>query len=285
MSGSSNFGVLEKNHLQAVAFYKHSYSDAFYKGDSIVDFKYLINGYFDYSGLNLSYGFTKKFTAQADLGYYINKTQNYYPDLPIPVHQLVGHGLADLSLLFKYNLFNSRDSVLSLTVSGGGKLPTGSYQEYTKEKVKLPRDVQSGTGAYSAIGGLDIKIVLAKKIPLLVSSKAEWNSLNPENYQYGLSVTSSMATSIKIYKHFSFFLMVKNENRKHDFDAVVNQEIASSGYFKLIAMPGFTCSFKNEWETGVYADLPVYQKYNGTQFGNKYAVSASVSKQFKLKKG
>jgi hypothetical protein len=117
---------------------------------------------------------------------------------------------------------------------------------------------------------------------LLISAKAEWNTVNPEEYQYGISNTNSLATSIKIYRTISFFMMVKNENRGKDF--YFGKEISSSGYAKIIAMPGIIAELKNEWELGVYADLPAYQKYSGTQFGNKYAVSISLTKQFELHK-
>src|ERR1700757_896814 len=104
----------------AFTFYKHNYSDQFYKGDASYDLKYYRNIFFDFTGINLSYGITSKLTVQGDVGYFVNKTQNYYPIGGVTLPSLIGNGLGDAGLYFKYNFYNS--SIWNFTIGAGGKI-------------------------------------------------------------------------------------------------------------------------------------------------------------------
>ena len=284
MSGTKSFGVNEKNHLSIMAFYSHSYADKYFTGDSRSDFLGLANSHFDYSSIDIAYGITSKFTVEIQAGYYLNKTQNYDPTLPLPYFQLQGHGLADPSFLLKYNLFTSQDSVWSCTFIGGAKFPIGTYQEYSNN-VLLTQDVQSGTGAYAGIAGLTIMAKPFrnhKNFRIIFNRKETSEGTNPLGYKYGFATTNSISSSFKLFKQCSFLLMVQNENRMRDY--LNGSIIDASGFIKVAAIPAIVTGLGKEWEFGAYFNYPFYQKYNGTQFGNSYSISATLSKVFGLRK-
>ncbi len=223
------------------------------------------------------------------MGYYMNKTQNYNPALPLPYFKIAGHGATDLTLLGKYNITSS-DSVWSIIFSGGIKLPTGTFNEYTND-VLLPIDVQSGTGAFAGVGGITVMIKPCKNknFRLILNRKEVTEGAVPngyhKGYKYGLASSNSIATSFKLFRGYSFLMMVQNENRARDYDSERNPpEIDYSGFIKVSAIPGIIHEFKNDWSLGIYFDYPFYQKYNGIQFGNKYAASATLTKTFGLHK-
>ena len=278
--GTANFGVLEKGDLLVFSFFKRNYSDKYYQGDHPTNFSYLINDYADYAGLNLSYGITDKLTVQISSGYFTAKVENF--DLPvIGQQQFSAQGLADGEIYLKYNFFNSKNKVFSFTASGGARLPTGQYKQ-VNGTVQLPRDVQPGSGAYSGILILyaQIKPFKNKDRSFLLNSRTDFNGVNSEGFQYGAANTNSLGYLIKIDKAFSLIAMVRNENK--DCDYIHNKGMFSSSSFRFFASPGIALSLKNNLSFSLYGDVPVYQKYAGTQLASKYAFSFAVSKVFEF---
>ena len=77
-SGASQYvGILNKNHLRIiVTFGRHNFLDTYYQGSHIsTDPSLLQKSFYNYSGLTLSFGITKRVTLESDNGYFINKTQ------------------------------------------------------------------------------------------------------------------------------------------------------------------------------------------------------------------
>ncbi len=280
--GTANFGVLEKGDLLLFSFFKRDYSDKYYQGNKPVAFSYLNNDYSDYSGLSLSYGFTDKFTMQASFGYYINKIENF----TIPIigqQQLVGNGFSDIELYAKYNIFKSKNDLLSFTLSGGVKLPTGPYK-LSVDNVELTRDVQPGTGAYSGMFTFYamLKPFKNKKKSIMFNSRTDYNCVNPQGYQYGITNTNTLSSAFKIYKDLSFIAMVRNENK--DCDKVNGVGLFSSCSSRVFVTPGVGIYLGHDLNFSLYGDFPVYQYYSGIQLAAKYAFSIAVSKVFELHK-
>ncbi|MBS1646933.1 MAG: hypothetical protein JST67_06295 [Bacteroidetes bacterium] len=281
--GTTTFGVLEKGDLMAFGFFKRNYSDTYFEGDKRTHFNYLSNDFSDYSGINVSYGVTNKFTVQASLGYYINKIENF--NIPIiGQQQLSANGLADAEIYAKYNVFQAKSGVFSLTLSGGAKLPTGKYN-MSVNNVELTRDVQPGAGAYSGVLMAFMMLKPFKKKPnlfILFNTRVDFNGVNPQGYQYGTGNTNTLSTTIKIYKQLSFIAMFRNEN--HDFDKVNNLRLYSSSSIAVFATPGVSINLGHDISFACYADLPMYQYYHGIQLAAKYAYSFAISKIFELHK-
>jgi hypothetical protein len=280
--GTANFGVLEKGDLLAFSFFKRNFSDHFYQGDRPTDFSYLTNDYADFAGINLSYGITNRLTIQASLGYFTAKVENF--DVPVlGQQQIFARGLSDLEAYLKYNIFNSKKDILSLTLSGGAKLPTGPYNLRVDE-VQLTRDVQPGTGAYSGIFIFYtmIKPFKNKRYSIMLNSRTDFNTANSQGYQYGTSNTNTISSVIKLYKELSLILMFRNENR--DCDRINTVRLFSSSSTRLFASPGISLNMPHSFVFSVYGDFPVYQYYAGTQLASKYAYSFSLAKVFELHK-
>jgi hypothetical protein len=300
MPGTVNFGVMEKHHLQAFSFYKHNYSDRFFRGDAPYTYRYYRNIYFDYTGVSLSYGITRSLTAQLDAGYFLNKTQNYY----FNNYQLSGRGLADAGLYLRYNIYNGRS--LNVTIGGGGKIPTGQFNQ-TIAGVRLPMEVQSGTGAYEGVALLNcmIKPFRDKNKALLLNSRVQYSGINPSGYQFGFSNSNTLSYTVKLTKKILFLAMVRNEWKACDYyysSLVANGEPsarfewfssrnftskrqqANTGSYRFFACPALGYNFGKKWNLTVYGDFPLYQYYNGIQFSARYAFSVSLSKVFDLHK-
>lgn len=278
--GTANFGVLEKGDLLLFSFFKRDYSDKYYRGDKPVPFSYLNNDFSDYSGLSLSYGITDKFTVQASFGYYINKIENF--NIPvIGQQQLVGRGFSDMELYAKYNIFHSKNDVLSLTLSGGARLPTGPYK-LGVDNVELTRDVQPGTGAYSGMFTFYamLKPFKNKKKSIMFNSRTDYNGVNPQGYQYGVTNTNTLSSAFKLYKDISFIAMVRNENK--DRDKVNGVGLFSSCSSRVFVTPGVGVYLGHDLNFSLYGDFPVYQYYGGIQLAAKYAFSIAVTKVFEL---
>lgn len=280
--GTANFGVLEKGDLLIFSFFKRNYSDQYFQGDKPKGFSYLTNDYADYAGSNLSYGITNKLTVQASLGYFIAKIENF--DIPvIGQQQIATHGLSDLETLVKYNIYNSKNKLLSINLSGGAKIPTGPYN-LQRNHVQLTRDVQPGTGAYSGmfIFYATIKPFKNKQYSIMLNSRIDYNGANSQGYQYGVANTSTISSVFKLFRELSLIVMFRNEN--HDCDKINNERMFSSSSTRLFASPGISVKLAHEMMFSVYGDFPVYQNYAGTQLASKYAYSFSLSKLFELHK-
>ncbi|MGZ3930785.1 MAG: hypothetical protein ACXVP0_05310, partial [Bacteroidia bacterium] len=280
--GTANFGVLEKGDLLFFSFFKRNYSDKYYQGDRPTNFSYLINDYADYAGVNFSYGITDRLTTQVSLGYFTAKVENF--DVPlIGQQQIYAQGLADPEVFLKYNFFNSKNKVFSLTGSAGARLPAGPYKLSTGN-VQLPRDVQPGTGACSGIFILyaQLKPFKNKSFSFLLNSRTDYNGSNSQGFRYGTANTNSIGSVIPLNKEFSLIVMVRNENK--DCDRIHNVGMFSSASYRFFASPGISLNLKKSLSFSFYGDIPVYQNYAGTQLASKYALSISVSKVFEFHK-
>ncbi|HWY37481.1 MAG TPA: hypothetical protein VNY73_02910 [Bacteroidia bacterium] len=280
--GTANFGVLEKGDLMVFSFFKRNYSDKYFEGDKPVNFNYLTNDFSDYSGISLSYGITSKLTVQGSLGYFINKTENFN----VPVlgqQQLTGSGLADAELYAKYNVFQSKNDVLSITLSAGAKMPTGPYNLKVND-VQLTRDVQPGTGAYAGVFTFYamLKPFKNKQQSIMFNSRTDYNGVNPQGYRYGTSNTNTISTAIKLYKEISVIVMVRNEN--HDCDKVNGVNLFSSCSARLFFAPGISINMGHDLSFSAYGDLPIYQYYSGIQLASRYAYSFALVKVFEVHK-
>lgn len=279
MTTGDGSGLLEKKHLEVMSFYKHSYSDKYLRGKEEYQFGTaglaLKNSYFDFMGLNIGYGITDHLMIEVQGGYFGNKTQNFANGA-----WLVGNGLSDISATLKMSVYRSKDTTVTIVASGGMKIPTGSYNDYTPEGIKLSRDVQSGTGSYAGTIGFSAGIRILKKHKINLSSEFDYIGINPEEYQPGYGNTNYISTFIKLFDGCSLMAMIKNENRTHDYYYDLIQK--STGYVKVTALPGLSYEFPREWMVSVIGDLPLYQYFNGLQFASQYAFSVSLKKTFEL---
>lgn len=267
---------LSKKNLQFVAGYKYGTSSQYYSGSEKVDIEFVNKAYFNYLTLQFIYGLTDRITLQADLGYFLNKTETYLKE---GWDTSNGFGLGDASFTFKYLAYNNFKKHIQIVPAIGITFPIGVFDQEVNH-VKLPITVQPSSGSFK----YQLSLFVSKgtnngKFNFTIFGMYEYAQLiNSENfyYKYGNQYLFSFLTSYKIGKKFSVALEARSENRVR---ALRNddQVVESSGFNIVYLVPHFSWAFYNNWFLALNADLPVYKYYNGIQLSNTYSVSVRLS--------
>lgn len=278
-SGASTFvGLLSKNTIRVIAFYRNSYSDTYYEGSGKSRNEGLVkNSSFNYVGLSLGYGIFKRLTAEYEMGYFISKIQNYNLT---PAFQQKGYGLANGSFTLKYGVWVKPLQNIELTVGAGFKFPFTTESQYA-DNVKLPRDIQPSTGAF----GFTSQIFFSKGFPAIslrvfTVNKYEIYAANPDHYSYGNLLMNSLFISKKIFKNFYGILQFRSDYRLHDNYS--KGIVPDSGSEVVFVSPHLSYSIIGKWHVDVLADFPVYKNYTGKQLSPKYSLAISLTRDFNL---
>ncbi|MEI6884826.1 MAG: hypothetical protein WCO02_10085 [Bacteroidota bacterium] len=276
-------GVLAKNNLRVVTYFRNSYSNTYYQGDSKTDENVPLKfSYYNFAGLALSYGITKRLTVEVDFGYFFNKTQEFkYID-----YKETGYGFTNGGVGVKYGIFIKPSRQIELTAGAGFRYPfTTKPQEI--DGVQLARDVQPSTNAFA----VNCMLFFNKGWPsvgirLFTLNRFEYNFADKQKYQYGSVLLNSVFFSKKIIPYFFGILQVRGEYRMHDNDYNDIYDGSStrpnSGNYILILSPQLSYSIAGKWNVSVLYDIPVYKFYNGKQLTPKYSFAVSVSHDFDL---
>ncbi len=288
--------VLEKNMGWFNLTYKGGYSDTYFGGVpggfrtiSLDDGTGFIpatkNANYNFTGINFRLGVTDKITLESDLGYFINKTQNYVEGL-IPTQQK-GFGLTDFNLNFKARIF--KKNAFEITPSFGLKTPTSNKKQFDNNGIRIPLDLQSTNGAYA----LRVALLLYKGFPekhlhFFLEGRAEFPRLakvDNFNYQYGRFYAIYWFSTWSFTTHWTAIVQFRNEFRTNDVQyANPPRQIYSTGSNKLFMVPQLNYSLNKGWDISLFADLPLYQYYNGKQIATKFAAGMQVAKTLNFKK-
>ncbi len=282
VGGSNNLLVQEKNSLRVISFYRYNYGNQYFDGSEHSDFNLIKSASYNYIGNIIGYGLSNKITLETELGYYINKTQNYNLD---PEYTLRGSGFSSALLSAKYGLIKNDNKRFFISSSLGARIPF-STKPISRDGVELPVEMQPTIGAF----GMVIQMFMVKEKPLtgsryFLTSRLELNSKNKQEYKLGTSIFTSLFYS----KHLMFpwikgdwtiILQVRNEIRNRDKTITGWKE--SSGSTLLYISPQVNHFIKEKWNVSLMVDLPVYQHFNGTQLATKYGFSLNLSRDFIL---
>jgi hypothetical protein len=272
-SEQANMGHKE---LQAVAGYKYSTSDTYYAGSEKIDINDIKKAWFNYLNLQLVYGLTQRLSIQTDLGYFINKSEEYYKE---DWATKTGYGLGDATLTLKYLAYKSFTHKYSIIPSFGMKFPIGVFDQEV-DNVKLPITIQPSSGSFRYLLNLYMnKSFKNPKWNLGFYGSFEYAQLiDSENfyYKYGNVYLFSLIGSYKIMDKLNIGLEIRNENRAKA-SRENEQVVESSGYNIIYTIPHLSYTITSKWFLAANAELPVYRYYNGIQLGNKFSVSASLS--------
>ncbi len=284
-------GVLAKNNLRVVAYYRNSFSNRYYQGNTPTEDKVPLKfSYYNFSGLAFGYGITKRLTVEVDFGYFFNKTQEFKPIIDgtdtIQIKE-TGYGLTDGGIGFKYGIFIKPSQQIELTAGAGFRYPFTTKPQVI-DGVQLSRDVQPSTNAFAVNAMLFFnKGWPSVGIRLFTLNRFEYNFADKLKYQYGSVLLNSIFFSKKIIPYFFAILQVRGEWRTHDNDFNDVYENGSSvrpnsGNYLLILSPQLSYSIAGKWNLSVLYDIPVYKYYNGKQLTPKYSFAVSVSHDFDL---
>ena len=283
-------GVLGKNYLRAITYYRHSYSDTYYEKDHKSEVPGpVLNSSFNYMGIALAYGVTKRLTIEIDAGYYFDKTQNkfYYNPYPNKInYQIKGSGLSNGTLTIKYGDYIKPAQQIEITTGLGFRFPFSTNPVY-KDGSILDHDIQPSTNAF----GIS-EIVFFNKgfqsITLRVFSinRYDYNFANKEKYKYGNILLNSVFISKKIVKYFFGLVQIRNEWKTNDKDMnppeVGGGKKPNTGYDLVTVTPQLSYSVVGKWNITASYDIPVYKYYNGKQMTPSYSFAISLTRDFNL---
>lgn len=292
IAGSTNLGVLNKNKFRSIVFHKYSYLSDYLKNNKKCNYKYVSSANYNFIGAILSYGISDKFTAETEIGYFINKTQ-YYVNPNLPVHN--GYGLSNALISLKYNIYKNLLKDIKFSLGAGSKLPF-STQPQMLHNAPLPVDVQPSTGNY----GIVLQSFFVKEYPdikfrFFIINYYEKNfNKNQQGYIFGDAYISSIFLSRHLYfywtdltKDITAILQFRHEYRERNtLRNTITQEVKPveySGSNLFFISPQLNYNLKKFWNISAIVDIPVYQYFNGIQLSNKFSFAFSVSKDFGFK--
>lgn len=279
-------GVLGKNYLRAISYYRHSFSDTYYESDhKTTENVQLTNSSYNFAGLAVAYGVTKRLTIELDVGYYFDKTQNY-ANID---YQARGYGLSNGTLTFKYGSIIRPAPQIELTTGFGIRFPFTTNPQVV-DGVQMNRDVQPSTNAF----GVSEMIFFNKGFPaitlrLFTINRYEYNFPDKNDYKYGNTLLNSIFVSKKIANWFFGILQFRSEWKTNDKDMMLTNtgsgdKVVNSGYVLLTISPTLSYSIAGKWNVTAVYDIPVYKYYNGKQMTPKYSFALSLTRDFNLGK-
>ena len=279
-------GVLGKNYLRVITYYRHSYSDTYYEGtQKTTENVQLANSFYNFAGAALAYGITKRLTVEAEAGYYFNKTQNFKGiDF-----QTKGYGMSNGNVTLKYGAYINPAKQVEITVGAGMRYPfTTNPQEI--DGVQLNRDVQPSTNAFGASGLFFInKGFPSITLRLFSINRYDYNFRDKSDYRYGSILLNSLFVSKKLFKYCFGIVQFRSEWKTNDVDFGIladqgSNKVTNSGYNLLTITPQFSYSVAGLWNITLLYDFPVYKNYNGKQMTPSYSFAISLTRDINLKK-
>lgn len=267
---------LSKKSLQFIIGYKYSTSSQYYSGSKPIDIDFVDKAYFNFLTLQSIYGITERLTVQADLGYFLNKTETYLKE---DWNTSNGYGLGDASVTFKYLVYNSFKKHFQIIPSLGITFPIGVFDQEA-DHVKLPITVQPSSGSYKYQAGLYMnKRTNNGKFSFALFGMYEYAQLiDSKNfyYKYGDQFLVSFIGSYKVSRKIAIGGEFRNENRAKSLRND-GQIVESSGFNLIYFIPHLSYSFARNWYLAINSDLPLYKYYNGIQLSNTFSISARIS--------
>lgn len=273
--------TIGKQNLRLSLLYRYSLSDTYYNESKPIEIDYLDESGFDYLEFSALYNISQRIGIQAEIGYFLSKYESYKNPV---IKNSEGSGLADLSLLIRYDLIQKSFEKFNLSLTGGVKLPVGVFDQAV-DQVKLPINVQPSSGSFRYHGG----ITLAKGFrysswQVLGAAMLEYSqriSSRYFDYHYGTVYAFQAGTSYSIHPKVMGILQIRTEVREKS-KRENNQIVDASGGEIVLLVPQINFIPAKNWTAGLSFSLPVYRRYNDIQFGNKFSFSLVISRTQKL---
>jgi hypothetical protein len=261
--------------LQISLTYQNTASTHFYNEDHVSNdlnsLKKIVSNYADF---NAVFGFTSRFSVGFELGYFMNKNMRYLNTTSKT------SGLADGVISLKYKLLQNKRTRFTLLPVAGIKIPLGSF-DFTDGFIVLPLAMQPSSGDICYFASIYMHKVLNDKFSIASYTRYEVSQLISSTYyyhKYGDLWMLSFFGSYKLSDLFTCILQLRLEN-KDKSHRELDKIIESSGYGIFYVSPQVNFNFTEDFQLGVYADLPLYKYYNGTQLATDYSISVRLMKK------
>jgi hypothetical protein len=276
VGGTANLSIVTENKLRMNTYFRFGYADTYFEGSRKSDFQFVDNASYSYLGTILTYGLKNRVNIEAEFGYYFSRTQNY--KLNTSTYSLTGSGLKDGVFTLKYNLYKNALKELEFTGGLGAIIPFRKSPQDVNN-VQLPIDVQPSDMAYGIVVQTFLyKGFIANGLHLFQLNRYEYKFENPQQYQFGQALYSSLFISKALNTNWSIIMQIRNEWRQAD--KRFGKQVPLSGGDLLFIAPQLNYSIRQKWSVSVLADMPVYRNYSGTQLSPKFALAILISREF-----
>jgi hypothetical protein len=277
---TSSFDLPESNSLRTTVFHKYNFLDTYYEDSKISSLPSpLKSANYNFTGINVAYGLSKRTSLELDAGYFINKTQHYV--FNNNDYYIKSRGLSNAQLQIKHGFLIKPPKEFSITGGLGIKLPL-SFNPYSYNGTRVPIDLQPSTIAFGAGSMISfIKGYPKRNIRLYFVHQFIYNFQNAENYKYGANITSNFVFRKEATKNSFLFMILKNEYRFKDISNGI-QTVNTGGNILFGALQ-FTYTFKDIWIAGINAETPMSIHFEGRQLAPKLGIAISITRSFLLK--
>lgn len=278
-------GVLNKNSLRVVGYYRYNYSDTYFQNsEKSKDDPALKYAKYNFSGIGLGYGLTKRLTIEADFGYFFDKTQQFNDVISnadsVGHGKVQGYGFSNAGVTFKYGAYIKPAQQVEITLGAGFRYPLTTNPQII-DGVLLNRDIQPSTNAFGAAGMFFFnKGFPAITLRLFSINRYDYNVEGKDGYKYGNTLLNSVFLSKKIVKYFFGIMQLRSEWKTNDLDN--GKKVVNSGFVLLTVSPTLSYSIAGKWNLTMLCDVPLYKNYKGTQMTPKYSFAVSISRDFNL---
>jgi hypothetical protein len=270
---NTNQGTLPKHNLQIGTFYRYANSQGYMQEDYKSDFKFVDRAYSDLIGLQLGFGVLKRLSIDAELQYYINRTQTF--NLPYLKYVLNGRGGSGVTLGTRINVVKDSLREIEWTIGLGIKMPW-TQEPQVVNNVELPLDVQPSNGSYAFVfRSFLFKEFDEQKMSLFMINSVTLNTENPKEYKEGSVFMTSFFINKTLIKNFAGIIQLRNEFR--DYAYRYGKKINSSGAYRLVIAPQINYTLKQLYNFSIQFEQPLYQYYNGIQLRDLYSFSVNFN--------
>jgi hypothetical protein len=275
---NNGIGSGSSGNLNIGLSYMYSYSDKYFDGSSPSNYKYIDNSYFNFTSFKASYNFSNEFSLNSNLGFFINKAQNF----DFGANQQFSRnafGLGDASIGFSYLIFNENENLLNVLPSFNVTLPIGIFDQ-KDGAVVLPIDIQPSSGSYRYNLGLSMSKYFEDFNLIVISSNFFEYSQRIEtvrtHYKYGDLYNLALSGIYIINESTSAGLEFRNQIRTKSEDKDKKIINATGGYVVFLT-PSINYNIFNDLSLNAQFELPVYKNMNGIQLTNNFATTINLS--------
>ena len=185
--------------------------------------------------------------------------------------------MGDVRLIGRYQIAADIESGRAYGVRFGLKLPTGRYEVRNDAGEQAERSLQPGTGTTDLILGAYYRGPLLDRSDWFTSAYIQSALNSRQEFRPGTQFALDAGISVPLAAALSAQVQLNFLERWHDTGA--QAEPQDSGGTFLFLSPGVSLALSQRWTLYAFAQLPLYQRVDGTQLTARSGgvVGASVT--------
>jgi hypothetical protein len=256
-AGTSNIGVLKEGSFRFIGLYRYLNGSRFYSGTDELKNLYGEELNVHFTGFNLGYGVTTKFTIDLEGGAFPDKDLNFgYTRDQIS-------GMNSLALIGKYTIFADKETSQELTLGAGFRQPLTSNT------------------TLSGNNGAILQLFYFKNITddfnLIIFNRSEFYLTDKSNFKSGNNITSSVFLTKGIFEKMTGILETRYELQ--GISSQDNLDLINTGKQILSLVPQISYNFSDFSVSGFF-ELPVYRNFEGVQLAERFGAGLAIVYMF-----